>query len=523
MGTLSYLNSKFYFHTSQACERDEALKAGLKFDAETLRWVTRNFDKARLLRRFADGSAERKLKNHFITDLTPPEFLIYPDHLAPRSWQVESAWHCLTRTPSYVADEAGLGKTATAIIAINSSPGKTLIVCPPYLRYNWQNEVSAWAAGKMEHFVRASLRVVEDAESASFESDITILPDSLLTNGVVQKKLSAFRFKWLIVDEAHRYKTDDAQRTTALLGDEKEYGLTALAERTVLLSGTPIPNGRPIELYPVLSRLAPESILFRDAERYWKDFCGGKSVTRYEGRRAIVNRDLQGASNLKALRRELRRKFMVRHLKKNCLKELGPKTRQILFLNEPGIGIKALEKEILTNHELEDLIGEDYNLGDIARYRREVGEVKQLPAFRFIKDKLDETGEKIVVSAYHIETVNFLHRHLAKYNALKIQGGMSAKVKSSVVAEFQNNPKVRVVVGNTLAMGLGNTLTKAPIFVSVEPEWTPGTNEQMEDRIHRISQEKHVYCIYLVLRNSLDERMLHRALSKEENIQTVMA
>jgi SNF2 family DNA or RNA helicase len=539
MGTLSYLNSKYYFAASCGVERDEAMKAGLSFESDTLRWVTRSHAKARLLRRYADGSAERKLKNYFITDLTPPEFLIYPDHLAPRSWQVESAWHVLTRTPSYVADEAGLGKTATAIIAVNSSPGKTLITCPPYLRYNWLSELKTWlnikvlGAAHINHgrskphqwiqLTSPTFSIVESGDSDA-SADILILPDSLLTSPAIRSLLKRHApFKWLIVDEAHRFKTDDAQRTKALVGDEKEDGITALAERTVLLSGTPIPNGRPIELYPVLSRLAPESILHRSLEEYWKDFCGGKSITRYEGQRAIVNRNLQGTSNLKQLRKELRRKFTVRHLKKNCLKELGPKTRQIIFLNEPGIGIKALEKEILTNHELEDLIGENYNLGDIARYRREVGEVKQLPALRFIKDKLDETGEKIVVAAYHIETVNFLHKHLLKdYGALKIQGGMSAADKAEAVRLFQTKESRRVMVGNTLAMGLGNTLTKAPIFISVEPEWTPGTNEQMEDRIHRISQEKHVYCIYLVLRNSLDERMLHRALGKEENIQTVM-
>jgi SNF2 family DNA or RNA helicase len=351
------------------------------------------------------------------------------------------------------------------------------------------------------------------------------LPDSLITNQVIQDQLvQIMPFKWLIVDEAHRYKTEDAQRTLALLGDDKNDGITDYAERTVLLSGTPFPNGRPIELYPLLSSIAPESILHRSTEEYWKEFCGGKSNTRYEGGRPIVHRDLQGSSNLRQLRRELRRKFMVRHLKKDCLKELGPKTRQIIFLNEGGIGIKAFEKELLQNKSFEELIGEDYTLGDIASYRREVGQMKQLAALTIIKDKLRDIGddEKIVVSAYHVEIVDFLHRHLKEYGALKIRGGMTVEEKQAVVTAFQSNKSYRVIVGNTLSMGLGNTLTKASYLISVEPEWTHGTNEQMEDRIHRISQDKHVTCIYLVLRNSLDERMLHRALGKEENVQTIM-
>lgn len=530
MGTLSYLNFKFYFKAQSQEETRNALRAGLKFDCTTLRWVTRDFNKAQLLRGYADRSAERKLKRYFITDLRPPKFLSYPDHLAPRSWQIKSAWHALTRTPSYIADEAGLGKTATAIIAVNSSPGKTLIVCPPYLRYNWLKELQEWCS--VGHYLKhdtfylwpPTIEIIEHAGS-SFSRNISILPDSLLTNKEIQIKLfAAFPFKWLIVDEAHRYKTEDAQRTLALLGDKDHDGLTDLAERTVLLSGTPFPNGRPIELYPVLSCIAPESILHRSAEEYWKEFCGGRSTTRYEGGRPLVHRDLQGSSNLRQLRRELRRKFMVRHLKKNCLKELGPKTRQIIFLDEPGTHIQPLEKHLLTHYSLEELIGEDYTLGDIATYRREVGEVKQQAALAIIKDKLKDIApdEKIVVSAYHVEIVDFLHKHLKEYGALKIRGGMTAEEKQAVVSVFQGNDTYRVIVGNTLSMGLGNTLTKASYLISVEPEWTHGTNEQMEDRIHRISQDKHVYCIYLVLRNSLDERMLHRALGKEENVQTIM-
>lgn len=504
MGALSYKNSKFIFASDSRMEESEAIRAGLVSSDGTALLSTRNFHKARLLRRFADSSAERKLKRHFITDLQPPESLIYPDHLAPRSWQIESAWHALSRTPSYIADEAGLGKTATAIIAVNSSPGRTLIICPPYLRHNWEREITHWAVS-LEGY------------------QIMIWPDSQL------KDIESFRrdvaligsFKWLIVDEAHRYKTEDAQRTKALLGDDNATGLTDFAERTVFLSGTPFPNGRPIELYSLLSHIAPESILHRSAEEYWKEFCGGRSTTRYEMGRPVVHRDLQGASNLKRLRKELRLKFMVRHLKKNCLKELGPKTRQIIFLDAPKDFLR-LEKEQFKDVPLDSLLGEDHTLGDVALHRKKIGVVKMRAALEFIQDKLESSKEKIVISACHIEVVEYLHEHLKKYGALKIRGGMSAKEKSDAVHLFQTSDAPRAIVGNTLSIGLGNTLTKARTLIVVEPEWSPGVNEQMEDRVHRISQDKHVYCIYLVLKNSLDERILHRALGKEANIQTVM-
>lgn len=519
MGTLTFDGHKFsYLVGLNDCVIDHAERAGFK-EIEPLRWVTRSPHKAAQLRRFANPSAERKFKKYFITDMQPPECIVYPDHLTPKLNQIESAWHALSRTPSYIGDEAGLGKTATAIMAINSSPGKTLIICPPYLKYNWLDELRTWAHGSWG-------AMIINSENELY-GNLLILPDSLLTNKKIQERLLAYSpFKWLIVDEAHRFKTSNSQRTDALLGDEKqnEFCLTNLAERTVLMSGTPIPNGRPIELYPVLSRLAPESILHRNLEAYWKTFCGGKSITHYERGQPVVQRDLNGASNLKQFKRELQTKFMIRHLKKDCLKELGTKTRRLIFLDTPK-KIHKLESHLLKDRTLDQLMGGGLfkkTLSDIATYRKSVGIAKIKPALEYIIDVLESQPGKLVINAYHIDVVEALYRGLRKYQPRKIRGGMTGKDKHRAVKDFRINPHTRVIVGNTLSMGLGNTLTAASRGISVEPEWTPGVNEQMEDRIHRIGQDKNVLWDYLVLRESLDERMLRRALEKETDIQTVM-
>lgn len=518
MGILSYSNKKFYFAThgyepEYTQEKELAKNAQLVKPIGALCWETRSPLKAVKLRRYADESAERKFKKTFITDLAPPEYIVYPDHQAPYSWQIESAWWALTRSPSYVADPAGLGKTAVAIMAINSSPGKTLIVCPPYLKYNWVDEINLWWAPQPW-----TVRLIEN-DSSDFTADILILPDSLLTNKKIQAKLKQHKFKWLIVDEAHRYKTSDSQRTDTLLGDENDTiaSITDLAERTVLLSGTPIPNGRPIEMYPVLSRLAPESILHRNAEQYWKTFCGGKSITRYEGKRPIVQRDLKGASNLEQWNDELCVKFMIRHDKAKCLKDLPPKIRQIIFLDATN-EVLNFEQKYLKNYNISDFM-KGHDLGTIATYRKMVGKAKIKGSLQYIKDQLDATDEKYVVAGFHIDVVEGLYKGLKAYQPVKIRGGMTGKEKHEATHQFKTNPHCRLVTGNTHSMGLGLTLTEARTLINVEPEWPPGTNEQIEDRVHRITQTRQVFIKYLVLRGSLDERMLHQSLGKESNMQ----
>ena len=522
MGKLSFENGRFYFDAHTRRENLLARKIGLKLNHDVLRWTTVNFDKARALRQWADEGAERKLKYHFITNLSPPECIQYPDDQAPRTWQIENAWHALTRTPCYIADEAGLGKTISAILAINSDFGKTLIICPPYLRFNWEDELKRWLTdqsrfiklpGKFSH---PGISVAEGG-LADFGADVCILPDSMLTNDVIRDVVKSFKFKWVIVDEFHRFKTETAKRTEALISS-----IAPQAERLVFLSGTPFPNGRPVEIYPPLSRLAPEAIGHRDALEFGKAFCAAKRVTRYEGGKAIANWDFSGASNLKQLKRELRAKLMIRHLKKDHLHELGPKQRQFIFLDTPE-DIQKLEREQFKDLTLEQILGgKEVTAGALATHRKALGEAKVLACAHIIRERLESSKEKIVVSAFHIDVVETLVRMLGDFHPLKIRGGMTAKEKHEAVRLFQTDKKHRVIVGNTMSMGLGNTLTRAPIIVSVEPEWSPGANSQLEDRVHRISQDKHVYCIYLVMRGSLDERMLRRSLSKESNIDKVM-
>lgn len=516
MGTLSFKKDKFYFDApSHSPEWKSASDLAFIWDEQSLQWTTRSHEKAVKLRRFADASADKKLNTYFITEYAPPEQLIYPDHLEPKVFQIESAWHCLTRSPAYCADEAGLGKTITSILCMNTVPGKTLIICPPYLKYNWFNEITKWSNSLWVEIIHSG------ADLLSKDADATIIPDSLLTNPKIQNILFQLRFEWLFIDETHRFKEATTKRTQALLGNETHDGIKDSAKRIVLLSGTPIPNGRPIELYPLLSQLAPHAIQHRSLQAFGKYFCGGKQVVRYEGGRPIAHWDYSSISNLLQLKRELRDKFMIRHLKKDVLPELGPKTRKLIFLDQPQ-ELKCFEKKALKDKTLDELMGDDHALGDIATYRKEVGLAKITSAFHYISDLLEIPDIKLVVFAHHIEVVETLATLLEKFHPVVVRGGLTPKEKARRVNIFQTEKRCRLIIGNMDAMGTGLTLTQSSDMVIVEPSWTPATNEQAEDRIHRMTQNSNVYIRYLVMRNSLDERMLIQILNKQNAIAKVM-
>jgi SNF2 family DNA or RNA helicase len=76
----------------------------------------------------------------------------------------------------------------------------------------------------------------------------------------------------------------------------------------------------------------------------------------------------------------------------------------------------------------------------------------------------------------------------------KIIGGVNDRTRNEYVLEF-NRPDspLRVMVGNIRAMGTGLNLQDAcshAIFLDLD--WSPGSNEQAEDRLHRQGQENNV-------------------------------
>lgn len=535
MGKLSYYNKRFIFECTNPHNYNEDVypkQAGFRLNPSTLQWETIQIIKAVKLREFADASAEAKFKKYYLTTYQTPEQIIYPDHLIPKIFQFDSARHICTYSPTYLADEAGLGKTVTASLAMNTIPGKSLIVCPPYLKYNWEIELKTWLMA--EHpddepkiFIFESGKLPNDngrTRSRLLHADYIILPDSLLTSGVVQELLQGNvnvngLFKWGFLDEAHRYNYDSAERTKAALGP-----ITNLCERITFMSGTPME--RPIELWPIVNTCAPWVFKYVDLEGYGHVFCNARLVERTEWvngqRKTITATDRTGDSNLETLKEHLFAKFMISHKKKDVLPELPSKTRNMIFLDQPKKILK-MEKKLLANHTMEELLTEDFKIGDVATYRMECGISMIKLASEYLKEKIEHSKKPVVIFANHIEVCSQLTEALKVYNPLTIGGGMKARDKQNIVEAFQTGKNNRPLIGNITAMGTGLTLTRASETVHVEYAWNWKDNEQAEDRVHRIGQNEYTQHTYLVMRNCLHERMLHKILKRKSVTEKVMS
>ena len=156
--------------------------------------------------------------------------------------------------------------------------------------------------------------------------------------------------------------------------------------------------------------------------------------------------------------------------------------------------------------------------GAISTARRVLGEAKAPSVAEYIEDLLAGGVEKVVVEAWHHSVLDYLRQELAKHGLTYMDGTTSPGRKQQAVDEFQGNPKIKIILGQTMPLGMGWTLTAAQDVVLAEPDWVPGVNQQMADRIHRKGQTKGTICHIPVVSGTLDEKVLGTAIKKSQNI-----
>jgi SWI/SNF-related matrix-associated actin-dependent regulator 1 of chromatin subfamily A len=99
---------------------------------------------------------------------------------------------------------------------------------------------------------------------------------------------------------------------------------------------------------------------------------------------------------------------------------------------------------------------------------------------------------------------------------------MSDKEKQKSIDEFQNNPKIRVFIGNIISAGSAITLTASDTTIFHDLDFVPANHQQSEDRNYRIGQDKTVNIYYPIFNDTIEERIYETLQKKKEIISTVM-
>lgn len=357
------------------------------------------------------------------------------------------------------------------------------------------------------------------------------------TSPVVDTPLSkSLKRPWdlLIVDEAHALKNPQSLRSISVLGRGMLYDLS---RRSLFLSGTPIEN-RPVEIWPIASTLCPAK--FGDWWTFTRRYCALHQESRCN--RTIWVAD--GSSHHSELQQRLRTSFMIRRLKRDVLKELPPKRRQMIVLKSETIDWQQCPElkrwKELHGQEFERALAQleasrtmdEYKRAarqldtitipftKTSKFRHEAALAKLPACLQLIDEMLDAGIDSLVIFAHHRDVIQKIEEHYGDDSCV-IYGDTSMEARMPIVQAFQRGEK-KIFIGGLKAAGTGLNLTRASNLVMVESDWNPAVVVQAEDRLCRYGQKMMVNVIHPVLSGTLDANMVKMVLAKQKVVDQIL-
>ena len=396
-----------------------------------------------------------------------------------------------------LADEMGLGKSCQAVtyLYVNPELRPALIICPASIKLNWAREVKKWSneeslilyGKKSSHIAKYPFYIINYdilAEEKKIGKKKTLLDTSWIY------KLVSLGIKAIIIDECQAVVNPVAIRAKAVITLKK----IVPGVKFIALSGTPIKN-YPKEFFTILNLLSPK--VFSNRWKYLHKYCNPK----YNGFGWTYN----GATNIDQLQ-ELIKPLMLRRTKDEVLKDLPPKQRIIIPLETDAVALKnynnATEQFIIWAKDHIDK-GLDLQI-NMDRLKQLAYLCKRNSTIKWLEEYPEN---KLVVATYHKNTLEDLYDHFKKISVY-IDGSITGIQRQSAVDSFQKDPKVKFIFCQILTVP-GLTLTSANATCTVEFAWSPADHFQLEDRVHRMTQEADsVFAYYLIAPETIENDII---------------
>lgn len=91
---------------------------------------------------------------------------------------------------------------------------------------------------------------------------------------------------------------------------------------------------------------------------------------------------------------------------------------------------------------------------------------------------------------------------------MRMDGNTDPKKRHAVVQTFNGDPNIDVLLLTTSVGGLGLNLTGADTVIFVDHDWNPMKDLQAMDRAHRLGQKKVVNVYRLIMRGTLEDKIM---------------
>ena len=330
-----------------------------------------------------------------------------------------------------LALDMGLGKTLIGCVFAKAFQQtfenlKIIIVCPVSLKKEW-NRTAEEATG---------LQVDEDAES----TNVTIHSWAKIPSEV-PASISNYI---VVLDEAHSMQSMTAQRTKTtlqLVQPDRCIGV-------LMLTGTPMKNGKPLNLFPLL-RAARHP--FGDNQKaFERHFCNGHDKSF--GNRIVW--DANGSSNLVQLRQHVA-SHLLYMTKEECLETLPPKTRE--FKQVPVSSRYQLQHDSALNElaKVYNTTGSFENSGDMVltavQRVRQIGSFAKIDATVAVAKLVLLEQPAVVIFTSFVTVAKNVHKQLAEagWQGEILTGETPSNKRQQLVDNFQVSVMLIVSIAST--------------------------------------------------------------------------
>ncbi|SHN48900.1 Superfamily II DNA or RNA helicase, SNF2 family [Butyrivibrio hungatei DSM 14810] len=419
-----------------------------------------------------------------------------------------------------LADDMGLGKTLQVLSLLLSMKEEakrqginnrcSLIVCPASLVYNWQHEIQRFTP---ELNCELAVGIKPDRERVTSEIDEEKTDVIITSYDLLRRDIDLYRylsFECVIIDEAQFIKNPSTQVAKAVKSVKAGF--------KAALTGTPIEN-RLSELWSIF------------------DFCMPGYLFNYKNFKEKIEIPVVSdgdGDEMQHLRRMIA-PFVLRRLKKDVLKDLPDKLEENIvsqMTKEQEQLYKAhLQRVKMLVHSKDDEeIKRDRIaiLSELTRLRQlccdpgliyenyNGGSAKADLLLEMVKSAA-ESGHKVLLFSQFTSMLDRISKLLAKegISHYLLTGATKKEDRIKMVDAFQEDD-TPVFCISLKAGGTGLNLTAADIVIHYDHWWNIAVQNQATDRAHRIGQKNVVTVYRLIMKDTIEERIILLQNKKKE-------
>lgn len=445
---------------------------------------------------------------------------------------------CLSRPSFGLFAEMGTGKTRVMVdllaylktITPKAEWEPALVFCPLAVVENWTREVQKYQPTlRAKALLRGTSKGKITELHAARENGADLIVVNYETAWRMLDEFKKYYWSAIILDESTKIKNRASKQGKAAVK------IGQWGRRRYILTGTPMPNS-PLELFNQMKFLdtaifGPSFYAFRD--RY--AIMGG-----YQHYQVVGWKNLPELSQKVALV-----SYSIK--KKDCLDlpEKIYKEYRFLMTEVQAMAYRQMADDLVTEYEGKT-IAVDVMLAKLTKLRQissgflysdEGTPLRFTENHKLEKclDLLDQLADdhKVVVWCLFKEEMDAIQKGIAEigkkrlnecrtpFKAVRFDGSVPGPKRASLVDSFQEDPAVRVFIGQQHAGGLGITLTAADYCIFYSNDYSPEIRYQAEDRLHRIGQKKSVTYIDLLTKGTIDIT-IKSALARKKKLSDVV-